>query len=62
MYFRKYPLPKTWLDQCLKSGVSGNPKTENMGNRSKQGSNLNDSNCIKVINHFEGICIGKSLF
>ena len=36
--------------------------TENMANRSKHGSNLNDSNFTKVINHFEGNCIGKSLF
>ena len=25
MYFRKYRLPKTWLDKCLKSPVSEDP-------------------------------------
>ena len=32
MYFRNYGLPKTWLDQCLKSPVSEYPTKSNMVN------------------------------
>ena len=32
MYFRNYGLPKTWLDQCLKSPVSEDPTKSNMVN------------------------------
>ena len=62
MYFPKYRLGKTWLDKCLKSRVSEDPKTVNMANWSKQSKNLNDSTLTKFINHSEGSCIGKSLF
>ena len=62
MYCPKYLLRKTWLDKCLKIRVLEDPKTENMGNRSKQCSNLNDSTFTNFINHCEGSCIEKSLF
>ena len=62
MYFRKYRLQKKGLDKCLNSRVSEDPETENMANRSKHGSNLNESIFTKVINNFEGKFIGKSLF
>ena len=31
MYFSTYGLRKTWLDKCLKSPVSEDPLTSNMG-------------------------------
>ena len=43
MYFRNYALPKTWLDQCLKSPVSGNPTKGNMANTPNNCSNLMDT-------------------
>ena len=43
MYFRNYRLPKTWLDQCLKSPVSEDPTKSNMVNAPKHCSNLKDS-------------------
>ena len=43
MYFRNYGLPKTWLDQCLKSPVSEDPTKSNMVNTPKQRSNLKDT-------------------
>ena len=35
MYFRNYGLPKTWLDQCLKTPVSEDPLKSNMVNAIK---------------------------
>ena len=32
MYFGNYGLPKTWLDQCLKSPVSQDPSKSSMAN------------------------------
>ena len=43
MYFRNYGLPKTWLDQCLKSPVSEDPTKSNMVNAPKHSSNLKDT-------------------
>ena len=43
MYFRNYGLPKTWLDQCLKSPASEDPTKSNMVNAPKNCSNLKDS-------------------
>ena len=43
MYFRNYGLPKTWLDQCLKSPVSEDPTKSNMVNVPKHCSNLKDT-------------------
>ena len=43
MYFRNYGLPKTWLDQCLKSPVSEDPTKSNMVNALKHCSNLKDT-------------------
>ena len=42
MYFRNYGLPKTWLDQCLKSPVSEDPTKSNMVNTPKHCSNFKD--------------------
>ena len=57
MYFWKSRLRKICLDKCLKGHVSEDPQTENMANGLNTGSNLNDSNFTKDINHFEGECI-----
>ena len=43
MYFRNYGIPKTWLDQCLKSPVSDDPSKSNMVNALKHCSNLKDT-------------------
>ena len=43
MYFRNYGLPKTWLDQCLKSPVSDYPTKSNMVNAPKHCSNSKDT-------------------
>ena len=43
MYFRNYGLPKTWLDQCLRSLVSEDPTKSNMVNAPKYCSNLKDT-------------------
>ena len=43
MYFRNYGLPKTYLDQCLKSPLSEDPTRSNMVNAPKQCSNLKDT-------------------
>ena len=40
MYFRNYGLPKTWLDQCLKSPVSEDTTKSNMVNAPKHCSNF----------------------
>ena len=58
MYFRKYRLRKSWLDQCLKSRVSEDPSIDNMGNWSKHCCNLNGNTCTIFMNHCEGNCIG----
>ena len=43
MYFRYYRLPKAWLDQCLKSPLSEDPKKSNMVNAPKHCPHLNDT-------------------
>ena len=40
MYCGNYGLPKTWLDQCLKSPVLEYPWKSNMANGSKHCSHL----------------------
>ena len=61
MYFRNYGLPKTWLDQCLKSTVSEDPTKSNMVNAPKHCSNLRDTSFTIFINHWEVNCLRKSL-
>ena len=43
MYVRNYGLPKTWLDQCLKSPASDDPTKSNMDNAPKYSANLDDT-------------------
>ena len=61
MYIRNYGLPKTLLDQCLKSLVSENPTKSNMVNAPKNCSNLRDTSFTIFINHWEVNCLTKSL-
>ena len=61
MYFRNYGLPKTWLDQCLKSPVPEDPTKSNMVNAPKHCSNLRDTLFTRFINHWEVNCLTKSL-
>ena len=50
MYFRNYGLPKTWLDQCLKSPVSEGPTKSSMVNTPKHCLNLKDASlpCLLI--------------
>ena len=43
MYFPNYRLPKTWLDQCLRSPLSEDPTKSNMVKAPKHCSNLKDT-------------------
>ena len=61
MYFRKYGLPKTWLDQCLKSPVSEDPSKSNMVNALKICSNLKDTSFAIFINHWKNNSLRKTL-
>ena len=61
MYFGNYGLPKTWLDQCLKSPVSEYRSKSNMANAPKHCSYLEDSPFGTFIDHWEVNCPTKSL-
>ena len=62
MYFGNYGLPKTWLDQCLKSPFSEDPSKRNMVNTPKHCSNLKKSAFTIFIDHWELNCPTKSLY
>ena len=57
MYFRNYGLPKTLLDQYLKSPVSEDPTKSNMVNAPKHCSNSRDTSFTIFINHWEVNCL-----
>ena len=61
MYFRNYGLPKTLLDQCLKSPVSEDPTKSNMVNAPKHISTSRDTSFTIFINHWEVNFLTKSL-
>ena len=61
MYFRHYGLPKTWLDQYLKSPVLEHPFKSNMVKAHKHCSSLKDTSFTIFIDHWVGNCLGKSL-
>ena len=61
MYFRNYGLPKTCLDQWLKSPVLQHPSKSNTVNAPKHCSNLKDTSFTIFIDHWEGNCLTKSL-
>ena len=50
MYFPNYGVPKTWLDQCLKSPVPEHPSKSNMVNVLENCSNLKDTSFTIFIN------------
>ena len=59
MYFRNYGLPKTWLDQCLKSPVSEDPTKSNMVNAPKHCSNLKDTSLPDLLTTAKSIVLQK---
>ena len=61
MYFGNYGLPKTRLDQCVKSPVSEYPSKSKMVYAPKQCSNLNDIPFTIFLDHWEVNCFTKSL-
>ena len=62
MSFGNYGLPKTWLDQCLKSPISEYPWKSNMVYAPKHCSNLKDRSFTILIDHWEVNCPTKSLY
>ena len=62
MYFRNYELPKTRLDQCLKSLFSEDPSKRNMANVPKHCSHLKESPFTIFINHWAVNCSTKCLY
>ena len=62
MYFRNYGLPKTWLDQCLKSPISEDPTKSNMGNALKHCSNLKDTSLPYLLITWKSIVLQKVSF
>ena len=61
MYFQNHGLPKTFLDQSLKSPVSEHPSKSNMLNASKHCSNLKDSPLTIFFDHWEVNCPTETL-
>ena len=59
MYFRNYGLPKTGLDQCLKSPVSEDPTKSNMVNKPKHCSNLKDTSLSYLLITGRSIALQK---
>ena len=62
MYFRNYGLPKTWLDQSLKSPVSEDPTKSNMVNKPKHCSNLKDTSLPYLLITGKSIVLQKVSF
>ena len=61
MYFGNYGVPKTWLDQCLKTNVSEYRSKRNMANVRKHCSHLKHILFTTFIDHWKVNCPGKSL-
>ena len=61
MHFGNYGLPKTWLDQCLKSPLSEYLSRSNMANATKHCSYLEDSPFTTLIDQWEVNCPTKTL-
>ena len=59
MYFRNYGLPKTLLDQCLKSPVSEDPTKSYMVNITKHCSNFNDTSLLYLLLTGKSIVLQK---
>ena len=61
MSFQNYGLPKTWLDQCLKSPVSEYPSKSSRVNAPKHCFNLKKGPFTILIDHWEVNCPTKSV-
>ena len=61
MYFRSYGLPKTWLDNCLKSPFSEDPPTRNMVNGLKHYWNINNRSFTTFFDNGEENIVAKCL-
>ena len=59
MYFRNYGLPKTFLDQCLKSPVSEDSTKSNMVNTPKHCTNLKDTSLPYLLITAKSILLQK---
>ena len=59
--FPKLGLPKTWLGKCLKSPVSRDPLTSNMGNGPKHSLNPEESTFTIFIDHCKSNWVESSL-
>ena len=59
MYFRNYGLPKTWLDQCLKSPPPEAPTKSNMVNAPKHCSNLKHTSLAYLLLTGKSIVLQK---
>ena len=59
MSFRNYGLPKTWLDQSLKSPLSGDPTKSNMVMAPKHCSNLKDTSLPYLLTTGKSIVLQK---
>ena len=62
MCFRNYGLPKTQLDQCLKSRFSEDPSKSIVENAPKYCSNLKDRLFTIFIDHWDVYCPTKNLY
>ena len=62
MYFGNYGLPKTWIDQCLKSLFPKDPSKSNLVCVRKHCSNLKESTFTIFIDNWEFNCPTKSLY
>ena len=62
MYCGNDGLPKTWLDQCLKSPVLECPSKSNMLNAPKHSSHFKDSPFTTFIDHWKCQLSYKSLY
>ena len=62
MYYRNYGLPKTWLDQCLKSPVSEDPTKSNMVKAPKHNSSLKDTSLPYLLITGKSIVLQKVSF
>ena len=61
MFFQNYRLQNTWLCECLKSQVSGNPRTVDLSKGPKHCCNLQDSSFTSFFHDSGKILVGKSL-
>ena len=59
MYIPNYGLPKTWLDQYLKSPISEVPTKSNMVNAPKHCSNLKDTSLPYLLITGQSIVLQK---